>query len=83
MAMSSGQGGDHEDGEESRGIAADGPRREGDDDRQRRVDGADLIAETAQLRAPLFRVAHDLHDLGVARIGWRFSPRGSSRRRRR
>ena len=40
----------------------------GDADRDRSIDRAQLISEPAQVRLVLLRLAHHLHDFGVARI---------------
>ena len=58
--------GDDQHGKEPNRVAAPHPGRDGQCQRHRRVPGTELIAETTQPRTPLFRVAHDVHDAGVA-----------------
>ena len=51
------------------GIAVDHHASAGDRQRERRVPGAELIADAAEARAPLLGVLHHLHDLRVPRVG--------------
>ena len=57
-----------EHGQESHRLAAPHPGRNGERERDWRVPRTQLITESAELRTPLLRVTHDVHDAGVARI---------------
>ncbi len=60
--------GDDEHGQEAHRFAAEPPGHESNRDRDGCVDGAELIAEPAQMRTILLRLAHDFGDFRVARI---------------
>ena len=51
------------------GVSSHGPGDHGDRQRDRRVDGAQAIPEPAQRRSAGLGLAHDVHDLRVARVG--------------
>ena len=51
------------------GFSADGPGEDGDRQRHRSINRAQAIPQPPQLRPLGFGLAHDFHDLGVARIG--------------
>ena len=61
--------GDDQHREEANGVSRHGPREHGDRQRDRRVDRAQAIPEPAQRRPAGLGLAHDFHDLRVARIG--------------
>ena len=61
--------GDDQHRQEANGFAADGPGEKGDGQRHRSINCAQAIPQTPQLRSLGFGLAHDFHDLGVARIG--------------
>ncbi len=57
-----------EHSQESHRLAGPHPRRHREHERDWRVPRTQLITQSAELRTPLLRVTHDVHDAGVARI---------------
>ena len=65
--------GNHQHREKANRLSADRPREDGDDQRHRSINRAEAISEPSQARSLRLRLAHDFHDLGVARISGELS----------